>query len=72
MKNVGIIGGGIIGLCSAYYLNKSGHRVTIIDQGDLKLGLGEDAQDIGNNRTFEGVGKRRQRCFGQADAFGDG
>ncbi|HMI65263.1 MAG TPA: FAD-dependent oxidoreductase, partial [Cyclobacteriaceae bacterium] len=36
--NVGIIGGGIIGLCSAYYLNKSGHRVTIIDQGDLKDG----------------------------------
>src|SRR6266850_1544 len=38
MKNVGIIGGGIIGLCSAYYLNKSGHKVTIIDQGDLKDG----------------------------------
>src|SRR5258706_3447737 len=38
MKNVGIIGGGIIGLCSAYYLNKTGHRVMIIDQGDLNDG----------------------------------
>jgi D-amino-acid dehydrogenase len=35
MKNVAIVGGGIIGLFSAYYLNRSGHRVTIFDQGDL-------------------------------------
>ena len=35
---VGIIGGGIIGLSSAYYLNKAGHHVTIIDQGDLTTG----------------------------------
>ena len=38
MKHIGIIGGGIIGLCSAYYLNKAGHRVTIFDQGDLQNG----------------------------------
>jgi D-amino-acid dehydrogenase len=38
MGNIGIIGGGIIGLSSAYYLNKAGHRVTIIEQGDLKDG----------------------------------
>lgn len=38
MKNIGIIGGGIIGLCSAYYLNKSGHRVTVLDQGDMTDG----------------------------------
>jgi D-amino-acid dehydrogenase len=38
MSNVGIIGGGIIGLSSAYYLNKSGHKVTLIDQGDLREG----------------------------------
>ena len=30
-----IIGGGIIGLCSAYYLQESGYEVTIIDQTDL-------------------------------------
>ena len=35
---IGIIGGGIIGLSSAYYLMKAGHRVTVIDQSDLKDG----------------------------------
>lgn len=38
MANIGIIGGGIIGLSSAYYLVKSGHQVTIIDKGDLTDG----------------------------------
>lgn len=33
MKSVGIIGGGIIGLCSAYYLSKRGYQVTVIDSG---------------------------------------
>ncbi len=31
-KRVVIIGGGIIGLCSAYYCAKAGHRVTVIDR----------------------------------------
>ncbi|MBS1683027.1 MAG: FAD-dependent oxidoreductase [Bacteroidetes bacterium] len=35
---IGIIGGGIIGLSSAYYLQKSGHEVTVIDQSDLTNG----------------------------------
>jgi len=35
---VGILGGGIIGLCTAYYLTKSGHKVSIIDQGNFKDG----------------------------------
>jgi D-amino-acid dehydrogenase len=35
---VGIIGGGIIGLSSAYYLMKAGHHVTVMDQSDLKDG----------------------------------
>lgn len=35
---IGIIGGGIIGLSSAYYLNKAGHEVTIIDKCDLSDG----------------------------------
>jgi D-amino-acid dehydrogenase len=38
MAHVGVIGGGIIGLSSAYYLLKAGHEVTLIDQGDLKDG----------------------------------
>ncbi|HNR75111.1 MAG TPA: FAD-dependent oxidoreductase [Cyclobacteriaceae bacterium] len=33
-----IIGGGIIGLSSAYYLNKAGYDVTVIDKGDLSDG----------------------------------
>ena len=38
MSKIGIIGGGIIGLSSAYYLQRSGHEVTVIDQGDLSDG----------------------------------
>lgn len=37
-KNVIVIGGGIIGLCSAYYLQKEGHQVSIIDQSNLDGG----------------------------------
>lgn len=35
MKQVVVIGGGIIGLSSAYYLHQSGHKVTVIDKGDF-------------------------------------
>ncbi len=38
MKKVIVIGGGIIGLCSAYYLHKEGHQVTIIDQSNMDFG----------------------------------
>lgn len=38
MGKVIVAGGGVIGLCAAYYLNKSGHEVTVIDQGNLKEG----------------------------------
>lgn len=34
MKTV-VIGGGIIGLSSAYYLQQSGHEVTVIDRSDM-------------------------------------
>jgi D-amino-acid dehydrogenase len=37
-KSVIIIGGGIIGLCSAYYLQKEGHKVTVIDKSDFSSG----------------------------------
>jgi D-amino-acid dehydrogenase len=37
-KNVVVIGGGIIGLTSAYYLHKEGHNVTIVDQSNLDGG----------------------------------
>jgi D-amino-acid dehydrogenase len=38
MKHIGVIGGGVVGMCSAYYLQRAGHRVTIIDQGDMRSG----------------------------------
>jgi len=41
MKNhseILIIGGGVIGLCSAYYLRKAGHRVTLLEKGTIGSG----------------------------------
>jgi len=43
MKNIAIIGGGIIGLSAAYYLQKAGHKVTVFDKGNL-----DDTCSIGN------------------------
>ncbi len=37
-KHVVIIGGGVMGLCSAYYLQAEGHQVTIIDQSNMDAG----------------------------------
>ena len=42
---IGIIGGGIVGLCSAYYLHKAGHQVTLFDQN--KLGDGCSTSNAG-------------------------
>jgi D-amino-acid dehydrogenase len=38
MSSVGIIGGGIVGMCAALYLRRSGHQVTIFDSGDMRNG----------------------------------
>jgi len=38
MKKVSIIGGGIIGLCSAYYLAKEGFQVSVFDKSDMTDG----------------------------------
>jgi D-amino-acid dehydrogenase len=35
MSKILIIGGGIMGLSSAYYLSKAGYDITILDKGDL-------------------------------------
>lgn len=37
-KSIAIIGGGIIGVCTAYYLQKEGHKVTIIDKSNMSSG----------------------------------
>ena len=37
-KKIVVIGGGIIGLCSAYYLEKEGHQVTVVDQSNMDGG----------------------------------
>ena len=37
-SDVHIIGGGIIGLCSAYYLRQAGYSVTVLDRGDFSEG----------------------------------
>lgn len=37
-KQIHIIGGGVVGLCSAYYLLKEGVKVTIIDKSDMTDG----------------------------------
>lgn len=36
--NITIIGGGVIGLCTAYYLRKEGYEVTVVDRHELKDG----------------------------------
>jgi len=38
MSDIAVIGGGVIGLSSAYYLNKAGHTVTVIERGDITDG----------------------------------
>lgn len=37
-KEVVVIGGGIIGLCTAYFLQKEGHNVTVIDKSAIDSG----------------------------------
>lgn len=38
MKHISVIGGGIIGLCSAYYLSKEGFKVTVFDSSEMNDG----------------------------------
>lgn len=35
MKNIVVIGGGIMGLSSAFYLQEAGHKVIVLDKGDF-------------------------------------
>ena len=38
MSDIVVIGGGVRGLSSAYYLNKAGYNVTVIERGDITNG----------------------------------
>lgn len=38
MSKIGIIGGGVVGMCVAWYLRRTGHEVVIIDKGDMQAG----------------------------------
>jgi D-amino-acid dehydrogenase len=43
VKHIAVIGGGVIGLCTAYFCAQRGHRVTVIDRGsesDLNCSYG--------------------------------
>ena len=31
MKNIAVVGAGIVGICTAFFLQKSGHKVTLLD-----------------------------------------
>ena len=37
-QKVTVIGGGVIGLCSAYYLRKKGYDVVVIERGNITSG----------------------------------
>src|SRR5438067_13189125 len=43
-KSIIVIGGGVIGLCTAYYALQKGHRVTILERG----GPDHDCCSLGN------------------------
>ena len=36
--NITIIGGGVVGLCCAYYLNKEGYDISVVDRNDITDG----------------------------------
>ena len=58
-KDIIIIGGGIIGLMSAYYLHKQGKTVTIIDKSDIT-----DGTSFGNAGLLSAFGKNPMSCPG--------
>src|SRR5438067_8661372 len=43
-KSIIVIGGGVIGLCTAYYALQKGHRVTVLERG----GPDHDCCSLGN------------------------
>ncbi|QDF28405.1 NAD(P)/FAD-dependent oxidoreductase [Halarcobacter anaerophilus] len=58
-RDVVIIGGGIAGLCTAYYLQKSGRKVTIIDEADIT-----NSTSFGNAGLLSAFDKSPLSCPG--------
>ena len=60
-KNVLIIGGGIVGLMTAFFLNKQGQKVTVVDQGDL---INNSSASFGNAGLISSFEKMPLACPG--------
>ena len=52
MKNIAVVGAGIVGICSAYFLKKSGFKVTLIDRDNP----GNKSAYYGNSGHFSPYG----------------
>jgi protoporphyrinogen oxidase len=49
---IGVVGGGILGAASAYYLSRAGHEVTVFEQAG-KLGGLSDSFQLENGKSLE-------------------
>ena len=58
MSRIVVIGGGVIGACSAYYLSQAGHAVTILDRG--AFGAGWIPWSADENNIFESIPRMRE------------
>ncbi len=63
-KNIVIIGGGIVGLSSAYYLQKEGHQVTVIDKSDISCGRFFRQRRVHHPKPYHSLGIARNDCQG--------
>jgi glycine oxidase len=65
VHDVAIVGGGVIGLTTAYYLAKDGVRVAVVDKGEL----GQEASWAGAGIVSPGNPKRATSPLGRLKAF---
>ena len=58
-KRVGVIGAGMVGVCTASWLQRDGHKVFLVEAGEPGHGA-----SFGNAGCFNGSSVRRYRCPG--------